>query len=267
MNSRRTPLHVRDRDACPLCPLPLLALLLCASVSATGCASGPASRVDPLEPWNRTAFEFNEGLDRAVLRPAATAYTAAVPAPVRTGVRNVFANLDDVWSAVNSMLQLKVGDAAQNVMRVVLNTTVGLGGVLDVATSLGVERHPESFGGTLARWSVPPGPYLVLPFFGPSELRGSLALPLDFWGAPVRQVSPVADRNVLLGTEALAKRADAIPATKLLEEASLDKYLFVRDAYLQRRDHKAHTLDAVRSTPLEERWDTAPAESDLPGRP
>src|SRR6478735_5697912 len=126
---------------------------------------------DPLESFNRSVDGFNRRVDEAAGRPVAKAYERAVPGVIRSGVSNFFANLGDVWSAANSVLQLKPVDAAQNATRFAVNTFFGLGGVLDIATDAGIERHKEDFGTTLARWSVPPGPYVVLPLLGPSTLR------------------------------------------------------------------------------------------------
>ena len=148
-----------------------------------GCATGPTPIPrDPFEPLNRQVSQFNEGVDDAVLKPVATVYKNGVPPLVRTGVSNFFGNLGDVWSFVNSVLQFKFQNAAENFMRLNVNTFFGLGGILDIASELNIERHKEDFGQTLGRWGVPAGPYLVLPLLGPSTVRDTVALPVDYKG-------------------------------------------------------------------------------------
>lgn len=201
--------------------------LLCASAWA-------ADPRDPMEPFNREVNAFNRGVDQAVLRPAAAAYERALPGVVRGGVSNFFSNLGDAWSAVNSLLQLKPVDAVQNTMRFATNTVLGLGGVLDIATDAGIERHKEDFGTTLAHWGVPQGPYLVLPLLGPSTLRDAVALPVDLIGHPLGRLTPVADRNVLDAARGIDVRARLLPLDTALDGA-IDRYTFMRDAYLQHR--------------------------------
>jgi phospholipid-binding lipoprotein MlaA len=201
-----------------------------------GCASGPnANPRDPLEPFNRSVMQFNEGVDAVVLKPVATAYREGVPPLVRTGVSNFFGNLSDVWSFVNSLLQLKFQNAAENWMRVNVNTFFGLGGILDIASDLNIERHREDFGQTLGRYGVPAGPFIMLPLLGPSTLRDTLVLPIDARADPVRSVDPTGARNALYGLRAVDARANLLRVGLVLEEAALDKYSFTRDAHLQRR--------------------------------
>jgi len=211
---------------------PLSGLLLALSLAA--CAAGPDPR-DPFEPFNRKVSDFNEAVDEAVLKPVATGYRDAVPALVRTGVSNFFGNLGDVWSTVNNALQLKPQQAAESWLRVGVNTVFGMGGVLDVASELRIERHREDFGQTLGRWGVGPGPYVVLPLLGPSTLRDTAALPVDAWGDPVRTVNPASAETGLYVLRAVDTRAKLLRATSMLESVALDKYTFTRDAYLQRR--------------------------------
>jgi len=200
-----------------------------------GCAAVPAADPrDPFEGFNRRVDSVNRGVDQAALKPAAKAYERALPGLVRAGVSNFFANLGVPWSAVNSLAQLKVADAAQNTMRFAVNTLLGLGGVLDIATDAGIEHHKEDFGTTLARWGVPSGPYVVLPLLGPSTLRDAVALPVDLLGDPLRPVSPSADRNLLAGTRAVDGRARLLPLDPVMDSA-MDRYSFMRDAYLQHR--------------------------------
>ncbi|MEO6972973.1 MAG: VacJ family lipoprotein [Rhodoferax sp.] len=202
----------------------------------SGCATGPdANPRDPLEPFNRGVFKFNDAVDQAILKPVATAYVRVTPALARTGVNNFFGNLGDAWSAVNSVLQLHGRDAAESMMRFSFNTVFGLAGVLDIAGEAGIPRHKEDFGRTLARWGVPTGPYLVLPLLGPSDLRDTAALPVDWQGGLIRYVSPTTDRNGLYVLETVSTRANLLRAGSLLDQAALDKYSFTRDVFLQVR--------------------------------
>jgi len=214
---------------------PLAALLLCAVLA--GCATGPnANPKDPLEPFNRSMFEFNDAIDHAVLKPVATAYKEVTPDLLRRGVGNFFNNIEDVWSFVNNVLQLKGEGAANSLMRVSVNTFFGLGGILDVASEMKIERHPEDFGQTLGRWGVGAGPYVVLPFFGPSTLRDTVALPVDKTvGDPVTKIEDIPVRNTLWTLRLVDNRAQVLKAGDLLEEIALDKYTFFRDSHLQRR--------------------------------
>lgn len=201
-----------------------------------GCASGPGAHPsDPLEPWNRGVHGFNEAVDTAVFKPVASAYTAVTPSPVRTGVSNFFGNLRDLWSFFNALLQGRPVEAAENFMRFNVNTFLGLGGVLDIATEAGIERTTLDFGHTLGRWGVPSGPYLVLPFFGPSSARDGIGLVVDNRGDAVAQTDHVPTRNSLYTLRAVDTRAGLLRAGDVLDQAALDKYSFTRDAYLQRR--------------------------------
>ncbi len=199
-----------------------------------GCATGPHPQ-DPFEPFNRNIHAFNEKVDNAVLKPVATTYRDVLPRPVRTGVANFFGNLGDVWSGVNSLLQLKVGDAASTLMRVSVNTVLGVGGLVDVASELGLDRHREDFGQTLGRYGVPTGPYLVLPLLGPSTVRDTAALPVDRQGDLVTEFNPESTRNALVVTRVIDTRANLLQASRVMEEVALDPYTFTRDAWLQKR--------------------------------
>ena len=224
-----------------------------------GCASSPTDPRDPFEPLNRDVNSVNRALDQAALKPAAKAYQRGLPGLVRAGVSNFFANLGDPWSAVNSLLQLKVGDAAQDTMRFAVNTVFGLGGLLDIATDAGIARHKQDFGATLAHWGVPPGPYLVLPLIGPSTLRDTVALPADWIGDPLRYVAPVIDRNALVAGGAVDIRARMLPLDPVLDDA-LDRYTFMRDAYLQHRNAQVHgTREYAQDASSPEWEDTASA--------
>ena len=211
-------------------------VLLIGAALLGGCASGPnAHPRDPLEPFNRGVSEFNEAVDGAVLKPVATAYRDVTPDLVRTGVSNFFGNLRDVWSALNATLQLKPRAAAENALRVGVNTAFGFGGLLDIASEMGIERTTLDFGQTLGRWGVPSGPYLVLPIFGPSTFRDAAGFGVESKGDLVSKVDHIPTRNSLYALRAVETRANLLRATTMLEGAALDKYSFTRDIYLQRR--------------------------------
>lgn len=201
-----------------------------------GCATVPNPNPrDPWEGFNRPVHNFNEGVDRIVLRPVATFYREKVPPLVRTGVANFFGNLSDVWSAANSLLQFRLQDAGDSIARVNINTLVGIGGIFDVASNFNIERHREDFGQTLGRWGVPTGPYLVIPLLGPSTLRDAAALPVDRQFNPVSYIDSFALRQSLYVLSIVDKRSNLLGVGSMLDEASLDKYSFIRDAHLQRR--------------------------------
>ena len=208
---------------------------------AAGCATGPnANPKDPLEPMNRSISQFNEVLDDNVLKPAAKGYRDITPQPVQTGVHNVFNNLSDIWSTVNNGLQLKGRDTAESLMRSVVNSVFGIYGIFDVATDIGLERHPEDFGQTLGVWGVPNGPYVVLPLFGPSTLRDTAGMPVDTSVDYVRNLDHIATRNSAMAVRIIDKRAGLLDASNMLTEAAIDKYTFTRDAYLQYRRNQVY---------------------------
>ena len=220
-----------------LAAIALLVTTGCATTAAPGAvAPKPAPKVDPWERWNRKVFSFNEAVDTAVIRPVATAYEKVVPQLVRTGVNNFYGNFADAWSAVNNLLQGKVGDSAQDVMRVGANTLFGIGGLFDVATELGLDSQREDFGQTLGYWGFTSGPYIVWPLLGPSTVRESFALPLDrYMISPALAFSQDGGRFSLTVLGLLNDRANLLPTSRMLDDMALDKYVFVRDAYLQRR--------------------------------
>jgi phospholipid-binding lipoprotein MlaA len=212
------------------------AAVLMVAVLSTGCATGPdANPKDPLEPMNRSISRFNDSLDENVLKPVATSYQDVTPDLVQKGVHNVFNNLSDIWSTVNNGLQLKGRDTAESLMRSVVNTVFGVYGIFDVATPIGLQRHPEDFGQTLGAWGVPNGPYVVLPLFGPSTLRDTAGMPVDTSVDYVRNLDHIATRNSAMALRVVDKRASLLGASNLLSEAAIDKYSFTRDAYLQYR--------------------------------
>lgn len=219
--------------------------LLLGAALLMGCATvAHPDPEDPLESYNRSMTNFNDQVDAAILKPVATAYRKVTPAPVRTGVSNFFANISDAWSFVNNVLQLRGEAAGASFMRFNVNTLFGLGGVLDVASELGIDRYKQDFGLTLGRWGVGTGPYLVLPILGPSTLRDTLALPVDMKGNLVTYVDPVSARNSLYALRAVDVRANLLRAGSVLDSAALDKYSFTRDVFLQVRSNQ---VDAAKN--------------------
>lgn len=214
-----------------------LALAATACALLAGCAA-PANPRDPFEKFNRAMFSFNDAVDRAALKPAATAYKETLPSFVQTGINNFFGNLADAWSAVNNLLQGRGTEGMSDVTRFAMNTTLGLGGVLDIASQAGLRKHNEDLGQTLGSWGVPSGPYLMLPLLGPSTVRDTAALPADLWADPWTHKTPVGWRNVGIGVRAIDQRATVLEASNLMEEAALDRYEFIRDGYLQRRESR-----------------------------
>ncbi len=225
-------------------PLRLLAALAFAATLAgcatTGAEGGAAASRDPLEPLNRAVYQFNDAFDRALAKPAAQAYETAVPAFLRDMVGNAFGNLRDVWTAVNQLLQGKPGHAASDAWRVAINTTFGLGGLLDVASEAGIAKHNEDFGQTLGRWGVPAGPYIVLPFLGPSSLRDAPSRGVDVWADPLRTVDSHGQRNNAFLLRAIDDRQRLLDAERLVTEAALDRYSFIRDSWFQLRRNQVY---------------------------
>ena len=212
----------------------LMALLLISAV-LTACASAHDPR-DPLEPFNRGVYQFNETVDKAVLKPVAKGYKAVVPPPLQTGVTHFFSNFTDVTSAINDLLQGKIRAAASDVGRIAVNSTVGILGVFDVATRVGLERHNEDFGQTLGVWGVAPGPYLVLPFLGPSDFRDTVGLVAEYYTDPEFYLFTHSPENwIVFGTRVINLRANLLESERIFDVAAMDKYAFLRDAYLQRR--------------------------------
>lgn len=229
----------------------------CASVAPPGAVSAAAAPAtpDPWENWNRKVFAFNEGLDTALLKPIAQTYRDVVPSLVRAGVDNVFGNLGDVWSAANHLLQGKVQTGLEMGMRVLTNTLFGLGGLLDPAREMKLERRSEDFGQTLGTWGVGSGPYLVLPVIGPSTVRDTLGFVADRRASYTRLVDTDAAAYALSGLELISVRTSLLGATALIDQVALDKYAFVRDGYIARRRNAqydgAPPLDAFDDEPVE----------------
>ncbi len=225
---------------------------MAAVLGLAGCASAPPAAPsgpgmtapaaagtpgDPWEAWNRKVYAFNDAIDRAVLKPVAQTYEAVVPSLIRTGVSNVLGNIRDVWSTANQFLQGKGQYGFEMGMRVLTNSVFGLGGLLDPATEMGLIKRPEDFGQTLGRWGLGAGPYLVLPLVGPSTVRDTAGFLVDRTVSPSSLPPTAGGQYSVLAVELVDTRTKLLSATKLLDQVALDRYSFLRDAYLaQRRD-------------------------------
>ena len=214
---------------------------LAATLLFVGCTTiqqargGPGQKLDPWENWNRKVFAFNEDLDKYVMKPVATAYANVVPQPLRRGVDNFFANAADAWSAVNNVLQGKGQPAFEDVVRFTTNSFFGIAGFFDVASEIGIPRHKEDFGQTLGVWGFGAGAYIVWPLLGPSSVRDSIALPLDISVSPSAVINDGRTQVALTALQLINARANLLGASQVLDDIALDKYTFLRDAYLQRR--------------------------------
>lgn len=208
--------------------------VMLAAALLSGCAATP-SRVDPLEPMNRASYRFHDAVDTAVVKPAVQAYIDVVPENVRASVSNFFNNIDDLISAVNDLLQGKLDKLGNDLGRVMLNTGFGIGGLFDLASQVGIERGNEDFGQTFAVWGFDQGPYLFVPFLGPSSFRDGAGWIARSAVGPVGYISDVPVRNTLYGLGAVDARAQFVGAGEMVDTAALDRYLFIRNAYLQRR--------------------------------
>ena len=198
-----------------------------------------ASDDDPLEPMNRAIFEFNEIVDDNVLKPIAKGYKYVTPDPVEVGISNFFSNIGEIGTITNDLLQLKFAQAGRDTMRFFLNSTLGIFGIFDVATPLGLSKNKEDFGQTLGFWGVPDGPYLVLPFLGPSSFRDGPSMIVDYELSPVEQLHHE-ERQVLQTLDIVDTRARLLRATKILDTAAKDKYIFIRESYLQKRESQVN---------------------------
>lgn len=249
-------------------PPRIVAAVLAAAALLAGCATtaprAPTNpQADPWEGFNRSVFAFNDAVDEALLAPVATAYRDFVPSLVRTGIANVFGNIDDAWSAIHHFLQGKPASGLDMTMRVAVNSSFGLFGLLDPATELRLERRPEDFGQTLAVWGAGPGPYLVLPLLGPSTVRDTLAKPLDMLPSPSLMTDRESARNGLRVLGIVDTRARLLATTDLLGQAALDRYSFARDAYLARRLDQVHDGAPPLDDP-DDAADTPPARTSTP---
>lgn len=212
-------------------------LLASFAMLTTGCVSvkGPTSKMDPLESYNRTMFKINDNVDKAVLKPVSRTYDKITPSPLKKAFRNFFSNIGEIPVVFNGLLQFKFQQAAYDTSRFLINSTLGLGGFLDVAADAGLEKHEEDFGQTMGKWGMPSGPYFVLPILGPSTIRDSAGRLADAPLKPIGYVTPDGAKYGLYAADGVITRASLLGASNVLGEAALDPYVFVRDAYLQRR--------------------------------
>ena len=236
-----------------------LVSLVLATGAVTGCATTQsaigsvrtaASQMDPFESVNRVVYTVNDKVDRAVFKPLAQGYEFVLPVIVRSCVANVFGNIADVPASLNNFLQGKIKEGGSDICRVGVNTTVGVLGCFDVASRWGFEKHNEDFGQTLGFWGVPSGPYIVLPLFGPSTVRDGSGLLVDSYLDPLRYPNDIPVRNIAYGVRLVDKRAQALDTTNFIDNAALDPYVFVRDAYLARR--RSLVLDGKEPPPSPE---------------
>lgn len=232
--------------------------ILCVSMMLSSCASVSApDKRDPWESFNRSVDTFNQGFDRAIARPVAQTYKDYTPNAVQTGVSNFFSNLDDVLVTLNDLLQFKFKQAAQDLSRFAFNTTIGLLGIFDVSSHMDLPKHNEDFGQTLATWGVGSGPYMVLPFLGPSTVRDTTGLVADWQIDPVYDINDTEARWSAIILRAVDTRASLLEATRLMEKSGIDPYVFMRNAYLQHRENLIN--DGQPAQPKIE----APSKSDL----
>lgn len=218
-----------------------LILLLVGSLLSGGGGCASLDPEDPLEPFNRSVYEFNETVDTYIAKPLARGYRKITPDPVDRGITNFFNNLDEVPTAFNNFLQFKFKEGFSDIGRLVVNTTVGILGFRDVATGMGLEKHEEDFGQTLGRWGVPAGPYLVLPIIGPRNIRDGVGFVVDWVTNPIYY--RVGDNRygwMLWTLRYVDRRSDLLRSEKVLESAAIDPYVFIRDSYMQRRDYLVH---------------------------
>jgi phospholipid-binding lipoprotein MlaA len=223
------------------------------SLAVLACLSGTAvagdNPNDPAEGWNRAMFTVNEGLDTVIAKPLAQGYDFVAPTPVKAGVGNFFSNIADLMIGVNNLLQGKPGDAFSDWGRVLLNSTVGIVGVFDVASEIGLDKHYEDFGQTMGVWGVGEGAYLFWPIIGPRTVRDTAGFIVDSYTDPLWYTYPVDVRNTLVGIRYIDSRASLLPTDKIIEEGATDKYAYIRDAYLQHRRNAVHDGNPPRDVP------------------
>lgn len=252
--------RLRSRAAC-----------LATALLLSGCATIPADAgKNPRDPWervNRQVYEFNDRVDRYVMKPVAKGYVAVLPHAFRLCFNNAFANLGEIRNAVNDILQAKPKGAATDTGRLVINSTLGVFGCFDVATRMGLDRRHEDFGLTLARWGVGTGPYLVLPVLGPSDVRDGIGLVPDSYANPIGYVKPIPDRYAAYGWYLVDTRAELLDATNLIDQTALDRYQFTRDAYFQRRTSQQYEGNPPLTPEEDDGGDSAPGPNGTKKEP
>lgn len=217
-------------------------VLLITVTFLSGCAhvAGPPNPKDPFESYNRAMFAFNDNVDKYLFKPVAETYDEIMPEPVKTGVSNFFSNIGDIFVIINDLLQFKFEQALHDLSRFIFNTTIGLYGIFDVATPMGLEKHHEDFGQTLATWGVGEGPYIVLPFLGSSTIRDTAGLIVDSSYDPIYDIKDTEGRVATVGLRLIDIRYRLLKASRIVDQAALDRYSFVRDAYLQFRKNQVY---------------------------
>lgn len=238
--------------------------LLAAALFTSGCSTGPervADPRDPLEPLNRAVYRFNSDFDKAFVKPLAKAYRAVTPEPVDRGITNFFYNLLDVTSAANNVLQFKMSRAGSDLGRVFVNSTVGALGFFDVATNVGLPSYKEDFGQTLGYWGLEDGAYVVLPILGPSSMRDTIGWAGDIYTDPLINIRKDRIYGGLIGLQITDRRADYLAAGQILEDSAIDPYVFLRDAYLQRRRNLVHDGNPPPTEGAEDFWDDVDFDS------
>jgi phospholipid-binding lipoprotein MlaA len=208
-------------------------------LSSCATLTEPTEPHDPFESYNRSIHDFNQGFDQAVASPVARGYQKLMPPWASQGVTNFFGNLDDVYGLANDLLQFKLRQAVTDASRIVINSTLGIFGFIDVASQLALPKNHEDFGQTLGYWGVPSGPYFVLPFFGPSTIRDSVGMAIDYryFDPTILYVRHFNTRAALFLTDVVDTRANYLHVSDLLKTAALDPYIYTREAYLQRRQY------------------------------
>ncbi len=204
-----------------------------------GCAATP-SRVDPFEPWNRAMYSVHEVVDGNLIKPIAEGYVRSAPVPVRTGVSNFFGNIDDLFTGINHTLQGKRERAGDDFGRVLLNSTFGIAGIFDLASEMGIAKDKTDFGITFGKWGAPQGPYLFIPLFGPTTVRDGTGALVRIYASPIGYINDVPLRNFVYGLNYLDTRAQLLSAEGVLEAAAIDKYRYLRNAYLKARRYQVY---------------------------
>lgn len=235
-----------------------LAIAALSAVFVTGCASVPKEYRDPRDPWqpyNRAMFKFNTDFDNAFIKPVAQAYQKVTPEPVNKSITNFFDNIADLTSAVNNLLQFKLSRTGSDVGRVAVNSTVGVLGLFDVATNMGIPSYKEDFGQTLGYWGFANGPYFIIPIIGASTVRDTFGFAGDIVIDPFFSINKDHIYWGFIGLRLIDRRAGLLTAGEIFDEAAIDRYSFVRDAYLQRRANQVKDGDPADDVIEDDFWD------------
>jgi phospholipid-binding lipoprotein MlaA len=216
-------------------PKPLRCVSVALAALLLGACAAAPNKDDPFEPWNRAMYEVHQAVDGAVIKPIAQAYVAVVPELIRTGVSNFFGNIDDLFTGINNVLEGNGNQAGDDFGRVLLNTTMGMGGIFDLASMMGIPKDKKDFGITFGKWGIPQGPYFFVPLFGPTTVRDGTGTLVRYFVGPVGYIDNIPVRNTLYGLGYVDLRAQALSAESVLDTAALDKYRFLRNAYLKNR--------------------------------